>query len=270
MNFQTATNYYEILELTERASPQEIRSAYLRAKAAYTKDSPALYSLISREEADSLLDQIEEAYQILSNTERRKEYDEQNSLGSGGHPTPAQPHRIVSIDRMPPMEAMGNEADILIPPTTDFQNDLRLPSKERGFEFAPPASTQLAPAPLAPAPTAPLTETSKEPALTPREIEEQQICLEIAAETEWRGSFLGKVRKSRHIAIEEMTGLTRINRGYLNAIELDDYAKLPASVFVRGFIAQLARTLKLPAEKAVSGFMGHFQKWILENPNKGR
>ena len=42
-----APTLYEVLDLTPDASAQEVREAYLRTKAAYGKDSVALYSLIS-------------------------------------------------------------------------------------------------------------------------------------------------------------------------------------------------------------------------------
>src|SRR3989338_2974446 len=73
-------NYYDLLEVSASASPQEIRMAYIRAKTAYRKDSVALYSLISEEETEDMLRKIEEAFQTLSNSERRREYDRKHGV----------------------------------------------------------------------------------------------------------------------------------------------------------------------------------------------
>ncbi len=41
---------YDVLDLKPDASAEDIRDAYMRTKAAYNKDSVALYTLISPEE----------------------------------------------------------------------------------------------------------------------------------------------------------------------------------------------------------------------------
>ena len=72
---QTQT-YYEILEVPQTSSHQEIVAAYERAKTAYAPDSPALYSMFSKDEAEELRKMIEEAYLILGSEAKRKEYDQ--------------------------------------------------------------------------------------------------------------------------------------------------------------------------------------------------
>ncbi len=69
-------NYYEVLEIDHQANHEEIHSAYIRAKNAYGGDSLALYSLLSEDEANKVLDLIEEAYTILSDPVKRKQYNE--------------------------------------------------------------------------------------------------------------------------------------------------------------------------------------------------
>src|ERR1035437_9317277 len=87
--------FYDVLDLGPDATPQEVRGAYLRAKAAYNRDSIALYSLINQDETSSLVEQIEQAYQILSHPERRREYDRLHGILNfnqevvGGHSIPS-------------------------------------------------------------------------------------------------------------------------------------------------------------------------------------
>jgi ABC-type dipeptide/oligopeptide/nickel transport system ATPase subunit len=89
-------NYYEVLELKTDASPQEVREAYLRLKNAYGKDSVALYSLVSAQETENILKRVEEAYQVLSHVERRKDYDSGFSKNAA---EPAPPSNVISMDR---------------------------------------------------------------------------------------------------------------------------------------------------------------------------
>ncbi|OQW52393.1 MAG: hypothetical protein A4S09_08540 [Proteobacteria bacterium SG_bin7] len=68
-------NYYEILEIKPSAAEHEIHEAYQRAKATYSVDSPALYTMFSPQEAQALNRLIEEAYSVLGNQRLRHAYD---------------------------------------------------------------------------------------------------------------------------------------------------------------------------------------------------
>jgi DnaJ-class molecular chaperone len=68
-------DYYELLNIKRTASVQEIERAYHLCKVTYQEDSIAHYSLVSREERKVILDRIEKAYQILSDSNQRKLYD---------------------------------------------------------------------------------------------------------------------------------------------------------------------------------------------------
>ena len=68
-------NYYEILEIPSNATPEQIHEGYQRAKNAYGQDSLALYSLMSKDECQSVLNIIEEAYGIISDPSKRAQYD---------------------------------------------------------------------------------------------------------------------------------------------------------------------------------------------------
>jgi flagellar biosynthesis protein FlhG len=65
----------------------------------------------------------------------------------------------------------------------------------------------------------------------------QELSREINAETEFTGKLLTKVRE------------TEISVSHLSAIELELFHELPALVYTRGFVQQLAKCLKLdPAQ----------------------
>ena len=75
-----AQNYYDILDVKPDATQSEIRQAYFRVKSAYSRDSAALYSLFDEQETQLVLERVEQAYLVLSNPEKRKEYDKVHGL----------------------------------------------------------------------------------------------------------------------------------------------------------------------------------------------
>lgn len=75
MNTENRHNYYEILELTENATQQEIHMAYAKAKMTYSAENKALHSIFSPNEASELRTLIEEAYEVLSNNTYRNIYE---------------------------------------------------------------------------------------------------------------------------------------------------------------------------------------------------
>jgi capsular exopolysaccharide synthesis family protein len=75
MMHKTGKNYYDMLDVQPDADREDIDAAYRRAKATYGEDSVALYSLYSREEKDAILEEIEEAYETLSDKSKKETYD---------------------------------------------------------------------------------------------------------------------------------------------------------------------------------------------------
>lgn len=69
-------NYYEVLEVSYRATWGEVQKAYELAKKTYGPGSIAAYSLFPTEDRDAIFQKIEEAYQTLSDQEKRRKYDE--------------------------------------------------------------------------------------------------------------------------------------------------------------------------------------------------
>lgn len=68
-------NYYELLGLERTASADEIWEAYQAALATYREGSLAVYGLVTEEERRLVLERVQEAFQVLRDPEKRKEYD---------------------------------------------------------------------------------------------------------------------------------------------------------------------------------------------------
>jgi curved DNA-binding protein CbpA len=69
-------NYYEILEVSYRATWGEIQKAYELARKTYGPDSIAAYSLFGSDDREVIFKKIEEAYQTLIDQGKRKRYDD--------------------------------------------------------------------------------------------------------------------------------------------------------------------------------------------------
>jgi hypothetical protein len=82
---------------------------------------------------------------------------------------------------------------------------------------------------------------------------------EIASATNFDGAFLQKIRLYKNVSIDRISDASRVSRPYLTAIESNDYKSLPAAVFVRGFLVQIARTLGLDETKVAASYMKMFK-----------
>jgi len=63
------------------------------------------------------------------------------------------------------------------------------------------------------------------------------------------GKYLKRVRETCGYSLEDVAGITRINLRYLEAIEEDDFAKIPGETFSHGFIRSFARCIGISDEE---------------------
>jgi flagellar biosynthesis protein FlhG len=95
-----------------------------------------------------------------------------------------------------------------------------------------------------------------------REMMQRELAREINAETEFTGPLLTKVRESRGITIEEIARATKISMSHLRAIEADAFPDLPALVYTRGFVQELAKYLKLDAAQVTKTYVRRLREWL--------
>lgn len=78
------------------------------------------------------------------------------------------------------------------------------------------------------------------------------------ANEELTGSVLRKIREELGVTIKSIVSSTKISHFILTAIENDDYLKLPADIYVKGFLKNYCRAVKLNSqntEKVISDFL---------------
>jgi curved DNA-binding protein CbpA len=238
-------NFYEVLEIAPDAKAEEIRESYLRLKLAYGKDSLAHYTLLDKSETEALLKKIETAYNVLSHSERRKQYDQSFAkFDFDAHQeNPRETSKQTPMES--PRERVEFSDDPLIAPTTDFST----PAQNRNMQASVASENQAAAVSSKPTTTE-----------TPKDIGADPLDMEVANETEWHGDFIKRVREARGLTVEDIAESTKISRKYVNAIESETYAQLPAPVFVRGFIVQICKTLRVPPDKVSLKYMERFNK----------
>jgi flagellar biosynthesis protein FlhG len=91
-----------------------------------------------------------------------------------------------------------------------------------------------------------LSARTTRPALAAEQLMLQdQLQHEIGPDTEFTGALLRKVRESQGLEIAEISTKTKIARSHLQALEDERFEDLPALVYTRGFLIELAKQLRL-------------------------
>ncbi|HEV8246597.1 MAG TPA: helix-turn-helix domain-containing protein, partial [Polyangiaceae bacterium] len=92
-----------------------------------------------------------------------------------------------------------------------------------------------------------------------RDLLRQELAREINAETEFTGALLRKVRESLGIDIDDIAKHTKISTAHLKAIELEAFGELPALVYTRGFVQEVAKYLKLDVAQVTRTYLRRFR-----------
>lgn len=68
------------------------------------------------------------------------------------------------------------------------------------------------------------------------------------------GGHLRELRTARGVSLDDIARATRVTKGYLEALEEERTADLPAPVFARGFIRSYCQFLQVPADEALEEY----------------
>jgi flagellar biosynthesis protein FlhG len=69
------------------------------------------------------------------------------------------------------------------------------------------------------------------------------------------------------VDLREISERTKIGMGYLSAIEDEQFDRLPAVVYVRGFLVQYARMLQLDEERVLATYLERYRRVRVEAEN---
>jgi curved DNA-binding protein CbpA len=243
-------SFYDILEVSPKASQDEIHKAFHRAKSTYSPNSPALYTVFSKEEAVELLRMIDEAYATLSNQTKRREYDERvlgkigGSLSSSASSFDGVVQNSIATVSIPVVTA-NDLPDFIVSESkisSEWENASVQTAVSQGLNRPKTQSSDVLPSNVG------RTRFSHYP-IDPMFEEE------ISSQSIFDGSFLQKIREYKRVTLDQIADSSRIGKHYLMAVEKNNFTALPASVFVRGFVSQIAKTLGLEEKKVVESYL---------------
>lgn len=82
---------------------------------------------------------------------------------------------------------------------------------------------------------------------------------ELGPRTEYSGAVLRQIREALGIELRELSERSKIGMAYLAALEAEQWPKLPAAVYVRGFLVEYARILGLDAARVKDTYLDRYR-----------
>ncbi len=221
-------NFYELLEVSPSATSQEIHRAYERVRRVYEPNSIALYSLFTPEETAVIHQRVEDAYRTLIYEDNRRKYD-----------------------------AMLRERNELPEPPAPRQNAAQQPRfSQQSMTFV----TEDLPFPDA--------DMEPQPAAAPS----AQIMDPPVPVSDFIGEFTGPaikaLREQRGQELRTISDHTKVSARYLEYIEEENFQKLPARTYIRGFLMLYARDLGCNPERFAGDYLKRYDGVMKPPPKK--
>lgn len=91
-------------------------------------------------------------------------------------------------------------------------------------------------------------------------VRNEELEKEIADCANWNGDMLKKIREYKNVTLEKLSDTIKVNSFYIKAIEAMTPNNLPAPVFVRGYVIQMAKELGLNGKAVADSYMKNYSK----------
>ena len=216
--FKLEKSLYEVLNVSPESSSEEIRDAYLKAKHAYSEDNIALYSIMPSDERDEMIKAIEDAYNILGDEGKRFQYNRE--MGFRASPSAAS----------------------TTSPSFTFSSNSEVTHTETSTENTSIENKNIANL---------IANNKYHLRFEVNENFEQ----EIESIESFTGEILKKIREYKNVGLDRMSDMTRVSKKHLDNIEKENFSSLPALVYVRGFVYQYAKCLRLDPNVVASSYI---------------
>jgi cytoskeletal protein RodZ len=84
------------------------------------------------------------------------------------------------------------------------------------------------------------------------------------------GSRLKQARLAKGVSLRQIEASTKISVGALEALEKDDYARLPGGIFARSFVRAYAGAVGLNPDDTVHEFLTEYEKFERDNERSAK
>jgi flagellar biosynthesis protein FlhG len=81
----------------------------------------------------------------------------------------------------------------------------------------------------------------------------------ITPDTDFSGGLLRAVRQSQGTSLQQISERTKVGTNYLRCIEEEQFEQLPAAVYVRGFVTEFAKCLRLDPEQVSQSYLRRYK-----------
>lgn len=292
-----ADTWYDVLDVARDVDAAGIVAAYDRAIALVEGKSLGGYFLLDPHAMAVARLDIEHALLVLTDDERRRAYDrsidgdDADGPTTSSKPTTTAPTTATAATSTPPGSSLRFLAPVddtdservavrrggiaFATPKTDV-NDvkalLQAAAEEARKEAALVASSTVLPSAAMPGPWEPIRPESPRPSVGPgtnRRIELHDTPTPtptpppglFSLDGEVNGQTIRRLREARKMSLAELAELTKIRKLYLSAIEEQDVENLPSGVYLRGFLTQIARVLRVDKVKLAEGYLAFIARF---------
>jgi len=236
-------SFYELLDVPTNAARLQIREAYIRIKHTYAGGSQVLYSLVSDDEAQQMMERAEEAYRVLDDEMLRKEYDEKMGI-----------QREVRSN----VQEFGglSQSDLA-------QTKVRRTLKEDDDDISL-WNSSLNAEPQRPRTRLPTAFTKiKKFAVHAFDSEVLDLVKSMQAEPMlFDGKSLVQLREAVGVTQNEVQERTKVSLEYIKGLENNDFHKLPSLVYIRGFTKIYLQYLGIKdSETLVEAYTEKYNLW---------
>ncbi len=76
-----------------------------------------------------------------------------------------------------------------------------------------------------------------------------------------RGESLRRIREHAGISLESLMQETKLSDRHIKALENEDFAELPAFIYVKGFVQGYLKCLSLPSKGFIDQFTVHYKEF---------
>ena len=251
-------NYYEILEVPANATFEQIHQGYQAAKNAYANESLAFYSLMTKDNCQNMMELVEQAYLVLSDPIKRKEYDQQRGLNITPPPGPESSYDKIYANSTP-VSTPNPEASAAPFDSTPRETITDMMAQRKVAEQQENIMATVTPSTVSTSRETDITKLVAQKRFSLQYNVDPNFEQEIEQTTEFTGELLRRIREYKNVDLVRLSEMTKISKTYLRNIENETWENLPAPVYVRGFVFQMAKCLKLDPNMVANSYVARMK-----------